>query len=214
MEILTSNQFRQQKKPKAWPLLGASYQLNITWTEFLRRGCTYRISFKWSFLSGSRLGLFQVVSMLLLQPICEYERELRKSPKSPSDYACYPHTDQKTFVSHLAVLWEWHSCLLFSHSVMPDSAAPCTAARQASLSFTISQSLLKLMSIELVMHPAISSSVTPFSSCPQSFLASGSFPMSQLFASGGQSIRTSALVSVLPMDIQGWLPLGLTYLVT
>ena len=123
MEILTSNQLRQQKKPKAWPLLGASYLLNITWTEFPRRGPTYRISFKWSFLSGSRLGPFQVVSMLLLQPICEYERELRKSPKSPSDYACYPDTDQKTFVSHLAILWEWHT-LLFSHSVMSDSLQP------------------------------------------------------------------------------------------
>ena len=59
-------------------------------------------------------------------------------------------------------------------------------------------------------HPTISSSVIPFSSCPQSFPAPRSFPMSQLFASGGQSIGASALTSVLPMDIQGWLPLGLT----
>ena len=50
--------------------------------------------------------------------------------------------------------------------------------------------------------------VTPFSSCPQSFPTSGSFPMSQLFASGGQS--TGALASVLPMNIQGWFPLKLT----
>ena len=57
-------------------------------------------------------------------------------------------------------------------------------------------------------HPTISSSVIPFSSCLQSFPASGSFPMSRLFPSGGQSIR--ALASVLPMDIQGWFPLGLT----
>ena len=59
-------------------------------------------------------------------------------------------------------------------------------------------------------HPTISSSVIPFSSCPQSFPASGSYPMSQLFASGGQSIGASASASVLPMDIQGWFPLGLT----
>ena len=59
-------------------------------------------------------------------------------------------------------------------------------------------------------HPAISSSVVPFSSCPQSFSASGSFPMSQLFASGGQSIRVSALASVLPMNTQDWSPLGWT----
>ena len=56
-------------------------------------------------------------------------------------------------------------------------------------------------------HPAISSSVIPFSYCPQSFPASGSFPMSQLFAWGGQSIRVSASTSVLPMNTQDWSPL-------
>ena len=59
-------------------------------------------------------------------------------------------------------------------------------------------------------HSTISSSVVPFSSCFQSFPASGSFPMSQLFASGGQSIGVSASASVLPMNIQDWLPLGWT----
>ena len=59
-------------------------------------------------------------------------------------------------------------------------------------------------------HPAISSSVIPFSSCPQSLPASESFPMSQLFTWGGQSIGASASASVLPMDIQGWFPFGLT----
>ena len=62
--------------------------------------------------------------------------------------------------------------------------------------------LLKLKSIKSVIPTPISSSVTPFSSCLQSFPASGSFPMSQFFASGGQSIRASALASVLPMNIQ------------
>ena len=59
-------------------------------------------------------------------------------------------------------------------------------------------------------HPAISSSIIPFSSCPQSLPASGSFPMSQLFASGGQSIGVSASASVLPMNTQDWSPLGWT----
>ena len=59
-------------------------------------------------------------------------------------------------------------------------------------------------------HPAISSSVVPFSSCPQSFPATGSFPMSQLFASGGQSIEVSASTSVLPMNTQDWSPLEWT----
>ena len=63
-------------------------------------------------------------------------------------------------------------------------------------------------------HSIISSSVIPFSSCLQSFSASGSFHMSQFFASGGQSIGASATASVLPMNIQGWFPLGLTSLIS
>ena len=59
-------------------------------------------------------------------------------------------------------------------------------------------------------HPSTSSSVVPFSSCPQSFPASGSFPMSQLFTSGVQSTGASASVSILPMNTQDWLPLGWT----
>ena len=60
------------------------------------------------------------------------------------------------------------------------------------------------------LSPTSSSSVVPFSSCPQSFPASGSFPMTQLFTSGGQSIGVSASASVLPMTIQDWFPLGWT----
>ena len=63
-------------------------------------------------------------------------------------------------------------------------------------------------------HPTISSSVVPFSSCLQSFPASGSFQMSQLFASGGQRTGASASASVLPMNIQDWFPLGLTGLIS
>ena len=59
-------------------------------------------------------------------------------------------------------------------------------------------------------HQAISSSLIPFSSCPQSFPASGSFPMSQFFASGGQSTGVSASTSILPMNTQDWSPLGWT----
>ena len=59
-------------------------------------------------------------------------------------------------------------------------------------------------------HPTISFSVIPFSSCPQSFPVSGFFQMSQLFASGGQSIEVSASTSVLPMNTQDWSPLGWT----
>ena len=93
---------------------------------------------------------------------------------------------------------------LFSRWIM--SATTWTAARQAFLSFTTSQSLLKLCPLRQWYHPTISSSVTPFSSCPQSFPVSGSFPMSQFFPSDGQSIRVSASTSVLPVNIQDWFP--------
>ena len=99
-----------------------------------------------------------------------------------------------------------------SLSCVPLFVMPWTAAYQASLSIVNSQSLLKLMSIESVMP--VSSSVIPFSSCLQSFPASGSFPMSQFFAVGGQSIGVSASASVLPTNIQDWFPLGFTGWIT
>ena len=85
---------------------------------------------------------------------------------------------------------------------------PC-AARQASLSFTVSWRCSNscLMS---QCHTAISSSVISFSSCLRSFPASGSFLVSRLFASGGQSTGVSASASVLPMDTQDWFPSGWT----
>ena len=89
---------------------------------------------------------------------------------------------------------------------------PQTTAHQASLFFSISQ-MLKLMFIESVML-SISFSVVPFSSCLQFFPVSGSFLMSQLFASDGRSIGASASASVLPMNIQDWFPLGLTGLIS
>ena len=87
---------------------------------------------------------------------------------------------------------------------------PWTAAHQASLSITNSQSLLKLCPLSWWCHPSISSSVGPFSSCLQSFQLSGSFQMSQFFPSGGQCIGVSASTSVLPMNTQDWSPLGWT----
>ena len=84
---------------------------------------------------------------------------------------------------------------------------PWTAVRQASLSITNSWNLLKLMSIKSVM-PSISFSVILFSSCLQSFPASGSFPISQFFASGGQSIEVSASASVV--ETSTWITVMLT----
>ena len=107
--------------------------------------------------------------------------------------------------------WPW-LLLLFSHVWL--FLTPWTAACQASLSFTISWSLLKLMSIKSEMPSNHLISVVPFSSCLQSFPASASVPMSQFFPSGGQSIGASVSASVLPMNIQGWFHLGLTGLIT
>ena len=106
-----------------------------------------------------------------------------------------------------STFWIAHSQFssLQSFSYVQLFVTPWTAAQQASLSITNSQSLLKLMSIESV----ISSSVGPFS-CLQSFPASGSFPISQFFASGGQRFGISASASVLAMNTQDWFPLGWT----
>ena len=92
---------------------------------------------------------------------------------------------------------------------------PWTAAHQAPLFFTVSWSLYKIH-IHWVGDAiqTISSSVAPFSSCPQSFPVSGCFPMSRLFASGGQSIGASASASVLPRNIHSWSTLGLTGLIS
>ena len=89
---------------------------------------------------------------------------------------------------------------------------PLTAAYQASLSLTISQNLPKFMS--WWYHPTSSSSVTLLSFCLQPFPASGSFPVSQLLPSGGQSIGASASASVFLTNVQGWFTLGLSGLIS
>ena len=103
------------------------------------------------------------------------------------------------------------SSVQFSRSVMSDSLQPhelqharppCPSPIPGVYSYSCPLSWW--------CHPTISSSVVPFSSCPQSFPASSSFQMSQLFTSGGQSIGVSASASVLPMNTQDWSPLGWT----
>ena len=107
--------------------------------------------------------------------------------------------------------WVVFSSVQFSHWVLSDSLGPlglqhtripCLSPAPGAYSDSCPSSWW--------CRPIISSSVVPFSSCLQSFPASGSFQMSQFFPSGGQSIGVSALVSVLPMNIQDWFPLGWT----
>ena len=112
-------------------------------------------------------------------------------------------------------MWKIYFIVIqFSHSVMSNSLqphglqhtrlpCPSLTPRTCSNSCPLSQ----------WCHPTFSSSVVPFSSCLLSFPASGAFPMSQLFISGGQSIAASASASMPPTNIQDWFPLGLTSLI-
>ena len=111
-------------------------------------------------------------------------------------------------ITHQCVInTSWH---VFSHSVVSNSLQP-HGLQQARLPCPslIPRAYSNSCPLNRWCHPTISSSVIPFSHL-QSFPASGFFPMSQFFASGGQCIRASASVSVLPMNIKDWFPLGLT----
>ena len=100
------------------------------------------------------------------------------------------------------------SVQLFNH--VPLFVTPWTAVRQASVSITNSRVHPNPCPLSQWCHPTISSCVVLFCSCPQSFPAFGSFPMSHLFASGGQNIGVSASASVLPLNTQDWSPLEWT----
>ena len=110
------------------------------------------------------------------------------------------------FLLYSKVLSVQFSCSVMSNSLLPHglqhTRLPCPSPtlRAHSNSCPLSR----------WCHPTISSSVVPFSSCLQSFPASGSFQLSQFFQSGGQSIGVSASASVLPVNIQDWFPLGCT----
>ena len=109
------------------------------------------------------------------------------------------------------LLRDWFTSVQFSRSVVSDSLRPHESqhARPPCLSPTPGVYSNSCPS-RWWCHPAISSSVVPFSSCPQSLPASESFPVSQLFTGGGQSIGVSASASVLPMNTQNWSPLEWT----
>ena len=95
----------------------------------------------------------------------------------------------------------------------PTLCDPTDCSLPGFLSFTVSGVCLSSCPLSWWFYPSFSSSATSFSFCLQSLQAAGSFPMSWLFESGGQSIGASTLASVLPVSIQGWFPLGLAGLV-
>ena len=103
------------------------------------------------------------------------------------------------------------SSVQFSHSVVSDSSQPYGPQHTRPPCPSPNPRVCSNSSpLSWWCHPTISSSVVPFSNCLQSLPASGSFQMSQLFASGGQSIGVSASTSILPMNTQDWSPLGWT----
>ena len=103
------------------------------------------------------------------------------------------------------------SSVQFSHSVVSNSLQPNGLQQTRLPCPSLSpRACSNSCPLSWWCHPTISSSVAPFSSCPQYFTESKSFPVSQFLASGSQRIRASASASVLPMKSQGWFPLGLT----
>ena len=113
-----------------------------------------------------------------------------------------------------SIKYETRNALLFIHQVVSDSLWPHEHQRTRLPCLSLSlRACSNSCPLSQWCHPTISSSITPFSSCPQSFPASESFPVSQLFTSGGQSTGASASASVLPMNIQGWFSLELTGLI-
>ena len=144
-------------------------------------------------------------------------RDWTRSPALQADslptelWACFP-TSKSCFV-----IWRNMSKPYCCCSVAKSYLTVCNPMNYSTPGFpilTISGSLLRLMFIELMMPSNHLILCHPFSFCPQSFPALGSFPMSQLFPSGGQNTGASASASVLSMNIQGWFPLGLTGLIS
>ena len=163
--------------------------------------------------SGKHLGgrhRLKVISILVVAKIMRVDMRLASN-------LCLSILDyfQVSTLPLFYLLFLKFSSVQFSPSVMSDSLRPhepqharlpCPSATPKACSNTCPSNQW--------CHPTVSSSVIPFFSCLQSFPASGSFPMSQFFASGGQSIGVSGLASILLMNIQDWFPLRLTTLIS
>ena len=147
---------------------------------------------RWEKITGNRTNREYMINIFAFLVLFRTKRESMDSSK----YHLY------------CILVAFSSVQSLSH--IPFFVMPWTAAQQASLSITNFQGLLNSWPLSQWYHPTISSSVGPFSFCLQSFPAWGSFLMSHIFASGGQSIGVSASVSVLSMNIKDRFPLGWT----
>ena len=157
----------------------------------------------WTFLGKEMSLLFNMLSSLVKAFLPRSKHLFISSLQSPSAMILEP-------LKIISLSLIQFSCSVVSDSLRPHEpqrAGPPCPSRTPSV-YPNSCPLSRWC------HPTISSSVGSFSSCPQSFLASGSFPMSQLFTSGGQSIGASASASFLSMNIQEWFPLGFTGLIS
>ena len=133
------------------------------------------------------------------------------NPKGNQPWIFIGRTDAEADSSTSAT---WLEVIVQSLTCFRLFVTPWTAACQAFLSFTSSGACSKSCPLSRWCHPTISSSVLPFSSCLQSFPASGAFLMSQFFTSGGHRPGASASLSVPPINVQDWFSLGLTGLIS
>ena len=155
-------------------------------------------------LCSSATGLFSIDLFLSHFWFFETPKEdpLEKEMATDSSVLAWkiPQVEEPDRLQSMGSQRAWHGwATSLSFHGLQHTRLPCTSLSAAVCSDSSPSSRW--------CHPTISFSVTPFS-CPQSFLASGSFPMSWLLPSGGQNTGTSSSVSVLPLAIQGWFPLG------
>ena len=163
--------------------------------------CTVLLSMLWHEFSKYRLSASKRLSLRIQQ---KADTPGKSSSELPSCESRQIHTNSsQQMIANFVVVQ------LVSH--VRFFVTPCTTGSCPSPS---PGACLNASPLNRWCHPTISSSVTPFSSCPQAFLASGSFKMSQFFISGGQSIGASASASVLPTNTQSWSPLGWTGLIS
>ena len=197
------SQFPHRKSSRCFllhNLLQTSSSLFLLWSH--SSYCTYCLSF--AIPPPWELFVWQVLCVI---PGCSLMLPAQGNLKSEMTllHPCHP-------LSHHVWCSLWFSSVQLLSCVWL-FVTPWTAARQASPSITNSQSLLKLTSVESVMPPNNLIFCHPLLLLPSIFPQSGSFPMSQFFTWGGQSIWVSASASVLPINIQQWFPWGLTGLI-